>query len=139
MSKERIKALSKFLEVEEIEVETINYVPEKEDTMFSVDGAEYLVLTDDEADQRAADYIRDTVWSFNASFLLSHMPNGMNEESIKIIQEQCESGNEPLKNMIVDLDHFIDDAISCDGRGHFMSSYDGEENEEGEYFIYRTN
>jgi hypothetical protein len=29
------------------------------------------------------------------------------------------------------------DAISTDGRGHFISSYDGEENEQGDYYIYR--
>ena len=37
------------------------------------------------------------------------------------------------------MDEFIEDAISSDGRGHFLSPYDGEENEEGDYFIYRIN
>lgn len=33
----------------------------------------------------------------------------------------------------------VADAIRCDGRGHFLSQYDGEEVEAGEFFIYRLN
>jgi hypothetical protein len=44
--------------------------------------------------------------------------------------------------MIDDLDHFIEDAIRADGRGHFLSRYNGEENEETvggvTYYIYRN-
>ena len=38
--------------------------------------------------------------------------------------------NELLKAMITDIDEFVEDAVSAFGRGHFLSSYDGEENEE---------
>ena len=37
------------------------------------------------------------------------------------------------------FDSFVQHAIAADGRGHFLSSYDGEENEAGEFFVYRTN
>lgn len=41
------------------------------------------------------------------------------------------------------MDGFIQAAISADGRGHFMSSYDGEENEvtvnDQTFYIYRLN
>jgi hypothetical protein len=43
-----------------------------------------------------------------------------------------------LENYI-DEDELMKDAISTDGRGHFISSYDGEENEQGDYYIYRRN
>jgi hypothetical protein len=67
---------------------------------------------------------------------------GMDLESyIKEIQQKCESGNEELKSLIGDMDDFKEDSISADGRGHFMSSYDGQENEtdiNGEtFYIYR--
>ena len=43
----------------------------------------------------------------------------------------------------VDEDDFIEDVISSDGRGHTLSSYDGEEGEvtykDEWYYIYRTN
>ena len=41
------------------------------------------------------------------------------------------------------MDEFIEDAISADGRGHFLSSYDSEEVEididDETYFAYRLN
>ena len=40
---------------------------------------------------------------------------------------------------IEDFDDFIDDAVSSDGRGHFISRYDGDENEQDGYYIYRCN
>ena len=43
----------------------------------------------------------------------------------------------------IDEDTFIEDVISTDGRGHTLSSYDGEEGEvsfnDDWYYIYRTN
>jgi len=43
----------------------------------------------------------------------------------------------------IDEDDFIEEVISADGRGHTLSSYDGEEGEitfQNEwYYIYRTN
>lgn len=132
---EKQEALAKFLEVKESEVEVTKY----DNTIFEAEGGEYLVLTDDEADRKTGDYIRETIWAFNPEFLACHMPEGVNEEIIRLAQEKCEGANETLKAMIVDFDHLVDDAIGCDGRGHFLSSYDGEENEEGDYFIYRVN
>ncbi len=46
---------------------------------------------------------------------------------------KCESNNDVIYNTIektCGIDEFVKAAISADGRGHFMSSYDGEENEE---------
>jgi len=58
----------------------------------------------------------------------------------------CESNNDTIYNLIEkldDIDSFVSAAISADGRGHFMSSYDGNENEETvngiTYYIYRIN
>src|SRR4051812_27567705 len=46
---------------------------------------------------------------------------------------KCESNNDVIYNTIkktCGIDTFVEAAISADGRGHFMSSYDGNENEE---------
>jgi hypothetical protein len=56
-----------------------------------------------------------------------------------MISEKCESGNSAMLGLIQDHDAFVEDAISADGRGHFLSNYDGEEVKQGEYFIYRVN
>ena len=143
--KNKILALNKFLEREEDDQITEYNTSSYDDNLFEVDEGEYLVLTDKEADEYAYSYIRDTVWAFNKSFLDSHSEAiaEMDEEVFSKIQEMCESANKTILRLIEDINYFMDDAISCDGRGHFLSGYDGEEHEikiEGEWFyIYRTN
>jgi len=108
---------------------------------FEYGDQEYLVCTDEEADEEAKDYIKQSVWAFNSSFLQCH--TDIDSEILEAAQEKCEGANEMIYNSIKDFDHFVSDAISSDGRGHFMSSYDGYEHEETindtEYYIYRTN
>lgn len=108
---------------------------------YETEFGDYLVLTDEEADERAEEYILDSVWAFNAKFIIqnSDLPCEA-EEMIKSFQEsKCEDANETILALISDKDDFVKQAISADGRGHFMNSYDGEENEQDSYYIYRTN
>ena len=120
-----------------------------EESMEEVDGYidnDYLVYTDEEADEAVREYIEETVWAFSPSFLQAH--TGVSSNTIIQIQNtQLDSPNEVLTAMIKDFDHFVEDAVRCDGRGHFLATYDHEENyvsfsnEEGEnvtYFIYRV-
>ncbi len=103
----------------------------------------HIVLTDQEADDKAKDYILDSAWAFNASFLADF--TGFDIEVFEAIQknDRCESNNDAILSMIQDKDDFVQQAISADGRGHFMNRYDGNENEEtigGEtFYIYRMN
>lgn len=130
------QALARFLNCDADEL------TEEQDGSFSHFRDEYLVLTDEEADERAKEYILDSAWAFRYEFLCGH-----SEAIAEIPQKEyedmagrlCESFNKAVLAMIEDKEHFVRDAISCDGRGHFLSQYDGEENEEGEYFIYRIN
>lgn len=110
------------------------------------DGSQsYLVLTDEEADDAVKDLILDSVWAFNACFLMDHFGLPVDaEEMIRFFQEKkCEGANDTLRAMIRDEDLFVAEAVSADGRGHFLSGYDGNEAEvrfNGRYFyIYRTN
>ena len=142
----RIKALAKYLELTKEEEKEIYY--ESYD-IYCYGNQEYLVLTDDEADEKVAEYIKDSVWAFNPSFLSSH--SDIDEGVFKLLQDKCESANEAVLKLIKDFDKFVEDAVGTDGRGHFLSSYDGEENEIGlfkffcpeynneTYYIYRTN
>lgn len=133
----RAEALAKFLQVNAEEI------TKERENEYSAEGGEYLVLTDEEADKAAADYIKDSVWAFNASFIIEHSKaldfEAASEKIVQAIQEQCESGNEAMTKLIDNIDEFIADAISAAGRGHFLSGYNGNEGEEGEFFIYRTN
>ena len=119
-------------------------IPEStyDDSLFEAPGGEeYLVLTDDEADQRVTEYITESVWAFNASFLseFTELP----EEVFIALSDKCEDANDAILAIIErckgGIETFSSMAVSADGRGHFMSSYDGEENESGDFYIYRTN
>lgn len=101
----------------------------------------YLVLTVDEADEKCAEYIKDSLWAFNASFLVNFIDADIPEEIIKNWQEtKCEGANQGILDMVgKNFDDLVEDAIKCDGRGHFLGQYDGEENVRGEYYIYRVN
>jgi len=138
-TEQRIAALAKHLGCGIDEVSTSRY----DDETFEACGGEYLVLTDDEADERAEREIKESLWAFRAEFIASHSTNGWSDECVKSLEkmqgELCESANPIIEALIKDMDHFISDAISADGRGHFISRYDSEENEEGEFYIYRTN
>ena len=135
---EKIEALSKFLNV------PVEDLSEDRDNTFSCGGEEYIVLTDEEADEAAEEYIKDSLWAFNASFILDccGLPHS-GEESLQSMQEKsCEGANDFILALVektCGLQEFVEEAISADGRGHFLSGYDGEEVEEGDYFIYRTN
>lgn len=136
------EALALHLSIKENEIRQSSY----DENQFEADGGEYLVLTDQEADDKAKEQILDSLWAFNHSFLCSHSEaiNEIPEKDFQAMQGKlCESFNKAILAMIDDKEHFIKDAILSDGRGHFLSQYDGEENEVkigNEYFyIYQTN
>lgn len=112
-----------------------------------VNDGEYTILTEEEADEKCKDQILDSLWAFNSSFIIDHSStldyDDGSEKILEAIQAQCEGGNEAVKKLIDDLDEFVEDAISADGRGAFMSTYDGDEEEfqynNKTYYIYRNN
>ena len=140
---EPAKMLAKFLGCKPNEIEY-----DKHDfNSYSYGRQEYLVVLDSVADILAKDAILDSLWAFNASFIVDHTREPIDmkayDVTCKALQkmqgELCEDANTIVRALIDDLDEFVDDAIQADGRGHFLAGYDFEENEEGKYFIYRTN
>ena len=134
----KIESLAKFLNVESETIEANN-----DGETFEHDGSEYLILTDEEADAKCRDYVENTAWAFKAEFIASHTRNGLNSAAIKALGkmqvELCENANELVLALVEDVNAFFQDAVRSDGRGHFLSSYDGEEVESGEFYIYQTN
>ena len=114
---------------------------------------DYLVLTDEEATDKTTDYIKDSLWAFNADFICSQigLPWAAQEMVSSFCADKCEGANDTILAMIEQsadgLQGFVEAAIQADGRGHFMNSYDGNEDEEtvtvdGEqhtFYIYRMN
>ena len=120
---------------------------------FDVNGDEYLVMDDDRAYTTADHEISQSLWAFNTDFILDHLKDEIKDGNdpvdldelkacIDLVKEKlCECANAIIHALIEDLEEFVEDAIAADGRGHFISSYDGEEHEvtvDGEtYYIYR--
>lgn len=137
MENEKIKALAEFLQISKKEAEEM------------VLNEEYLVLTDEEATEKAAEEIKNSLWAFNADFILQHCKNADSmdcyewDSAVEALRDaqgkSCESLNGLVFALIDDIDEFIKDAVEADGRGHFISWYDGEENEQNGLFIYRLN
>jgi hypothetical protein len=105
---------------------------------------DYMILTEAEADERAKDYIEDSLWAFTASWIVDYLPEGVGVEVIEALQPQCEGANDAIRSMVGDrFDELVEDAIAADGRGHFLNTYDGEEHEievDGiDWLVYRVN
>ena len=134
---------------EEMEKLTVTNTYNEYFETFEIIGNEYKVLTDEEADNLAIQEIKNNLWAFNTNFILEHTKfyenstsreNEIFVESLQKMQgDLCESATPIISALIEDIDDFINDAIEADGRGHYLSYYDGEEIESGEFYIYRTN
>ena len=145
MTNEKIKTLAQFLEVEASELEQSSY----DENIFNYGSQEYLILTDEESDEKTAKEIKNSLWAFKADFIIRYcknyndMDNYEYNAAVESLQEaqknQCESLNGLVYALIDNIDEFIRDAIIADGRGHFINYYDGVENELNGLYIYRLN
>ena len=124
-----------------------------DDAQGEIDSEDYLVLTDEEADEAVREEIEESLWAFTPSFLSAH--TDVDEEVFVALADRCEANNDSFKRMIKDFDAFVEQAVGADGRGHFLAGYDHEEHycdwqtvehKDGkydtvttEYYIYRRN
>ena len=95
-----------------------------------IDGEEWALGTDEEANKAVKSYIKESLWAFNKTFLADQ--TGLPEEVFAALQVDCENSNDAILSIIEkcgDMDSLVSDAVSSDGRGHFLSPYDGEEKE----------
>jgi hypothetical protein len=140
---EKLNALASFLGCDASELTETNY-GHYSLASFEYGAREYAIGTDGECDEACKDYIRDSIWAFNSDFILSEcaLPYQLADAIGSYKQTECEGANDALLALVektCGLESFVESAISADGRGHFLASYDGEESEEGEFFIYRIN
>jgi hypothetical protein len=101
--------------------------------VIEIDGEEWALFTDEEADKAVKSYIEESLWAFNKSFLADQ--TGLPEEVFSTLQQGCESSNDAILSIVEkcgDMDTLVSDAVSSDGRGHFLSPYDGHEKEWGD-------
>jgi hypothetical protein len=138
---DRTVTLAEFLDCAYDDIDAADFPhPFNSNNCYSFGNQEYMVLTDSEADEAVTEYIKESVWAFNADFLASMTE--LDSEMFALASDKCESANDAILRTIektCGLAEFVEQAVSADGRGHFLSGYDGEEVEQGNYFIYRTN
>lgn len=143
----RIKALAAFLSLDTEETEDIS-ASRYDDTELEYGRESYRVLTDEEATEAAIAAASESIWAFNVSFLSRYVPALGNARAAKawtkVQSELCEDAGPLVEALLGDrLDEAMRDAVAEDGRGQFLASYDGQENEakvDGVWFyIYRTN
>lgn len=139
----KLEALASFLgcEIEELNQTKMGHYGLDS---FELGSNEYAIGKDSEVDAACLDYIRETIWAFNSDFIVSEcgLPYQLAEVFRAYQEKECEGANDALLSLVeklCGLESFAESAISADGRGHFLSPYDGEENEDGEFFIYRVN
>jgi hypothetical protein len=99
-------------------------------SIIDIEGEEWVLGNDTEVDKAVKSYIEETLWAFNKSFLSDQ--TGLPEEVFSTLQQGCESSNDAILSIVEkcgDMDTLVSDAVSSDGRGHFLSPYDGHEKE----------
>jgi hypothetical protein len=100
---------------------------------------EWLILSDEDADERCSEAIRDSLWAFRTDFLRRHVTSVDALEALDGMRGKvCERSNPIVIALIRDIDYLIEDAIRADGRGHFLAGYDHEEHEENGWYLYRV-
>lgn len=110
--------------------------------VVEIDDMEFAIAAnEEEADKACYEYIENSIWAFSPSFLeqMTDVP----AEMFEAVQYKCESINEALQILVMrtcGMQEFVDQAISWDGRGHFLSPWDGMEIElECGAYAYRLN
>ena len=120
------ETIAKFLDIEVDDLQLENY---DHYGLEIYNG--YAVGTEKEADKAVEEYIKNNAWAFNPNFLyeMTDMP----QAAFTAMQDKCEGANDPILQIIEQscgLEDFVEAAVGADGRGHFLSSYDGNEYEE---------
>lgn len=143
----RVKALAAFLSLDADEAEAIS-ASRYDDTELEYGRESYRVLTDEEATAAAIAAASDSLWAFNVTFLERYVPalrDTRAADAWRTVVDKLSESAGPLGEALLGdrVDDALRDAVAEDGRGHFLASYDGEENEVRAggitFYIYRTN
>lgn len=112
-----------------------------DENTFATNKGDFLVLTDEEADDRCREVVENDLWTFRPEFLADFLDIDR-DCAIVVIQAlsgKYEDANETLLQLVGNrFENLCEKAIRADGRGHFLAPHDGEENEQDGLFIYRT-
>ena len=94
---------------------------------------EYLVCSDELADEQAKAEILSALWAFKPSFLAEMTK--LDSVVFEKLATLCEDSNTVIQAIVKStckINYLVEQAIASNGRGQFLAKYDGEETE------YRT-
>lgn len=99
--------------------------------VVEIEGEEWAIaLTDEEADKAAEEYVENTAWAFTADYLQDM--TGIPHEMFEAVQDKCEGAQDAILACIeatCGIESFRENAVADNGRGTFLSGYDGQEEE----------
>jgi len=100
------------------------------------DGREWAVGTESQANKAAKENVLESLWAFRTDYIARAVGlTDQEERGLQAMQEKLsEDANAIVRRIIGErnLDRFVRYAIDSDGRGHFLSPYDGEEHSSDE-------
>ena len=126
-------ALAIYLELNIDDIDDIENV--NGDYTYTYNNDYYYCGTEDELFIAVKDYIEITIWAFNSSFLRNYgilYELDYAEDILILLQDKCDIANDTILKLVDwenNADEITREAISSDGIGHFLNSYDGTTSE----------
>lgn len=106
--------------------------------VVEIDDDSYIVASsEEEATAAVTEAIKNSLCYFSPSFL-----SDMTELPVEVFDAlaKCDFSDNDVYFQLIGstcgFDCFVEEAINCDGRGHFLASYDLKEREIDGYFLY---
>lgn len=107
-----------------------------------IDGNTYAIYPEEEAEEAVKEHLKESLWAVNADFLADY--TGVDWKVFQALSGLYEEANDAILALIESngsLEDFTQKVIKADGRGAFLSGYDGQEIEifiDGAWFyLYR--
>lgn len=107
--------------------------------VIEIDDDSYIVASsEEEATAAVTEAIKNSLCYFNPSFL-----SDMTELPVEVFDAlaKCDFSDNDVYLQLIEsscgIEDFVENAVDCDGRGHFLASYDLKEREIDGYFLYR--
>lgn len=110
---------------------------EHEDAIIMLsDGSSYAVYTEDEAREEVKQYVMEYFGYFLPDFIagVTGLPEAMFDGNSEYAPSDV---NALLEAVGSSINEFVSEAIEADGIGHFLSGYDGQEINLGNFYAYR--
>lgn len=102
---------------------------------WEIDGTDYEILDEEEAEERLQELLEDELWTFNSSFLARE--TGISVVVFETLSNLYENSNEAIRSIIdatCGYEDFIHDAVLEDGLSHFLQDRATEIYVNGEYY-----